>query len=319
MKSLFFALNIFFMVLVKAQSWQFVNLQSGNRLEQTSFWSDTGVIIGSNGAIIHTNDFFNSFTVDTNYIPTQFEALSFPVRNHGYISAPEMPGGMLISNDGGDQWTPNYGCEYVEADFGNIVVFGSIDTGYSAVSAGNEYLETDNGGMDWKVHTISLTNCKSIIQINIVSDTIFYVLGSNDPDLGPFGDLRLFMSRGINGTWQELTFFPNLFGVGDFKFIDDSLVIFTAGNNISKSIDAGNTFETVMQSTSMNDNYDWPGHFISFVGHDTGFVAFAGSVYRSYDAGTTWQQTNFVFDSTDFDNQIDFIEAVSTDKVFVGC
>lgn len=117
-------------------------------------------------------------------------------------------------------------------------------------------------------------------------------------------------------TWhyQGYTSLPSS---GDMWVVDDTTVIVAGGNGIAKSINAGDSFHIVMYNP--NESIRAYTNGIYFTCHDTGFVAYAFDVYKTYDAGDTWTKTDFAFDSVDYGNHINFITATSSQKIIVGC
>ncbi len=306
--------------LTSAQSWTRIQLDP-YKLVDGIFFHDTGIIIDYFGDIIKSNDYFHSFTIDTSYATRRFDALSFSNRSTGCISSANIKGGMLRTFDGGDTWSPMPVGPDSGQYLGDVLYFTSPDTGFGAYSFSCTINTTLNGGLHWTHITNSTIGgeCEEVLRIKVLKDSIIYLLANNSP--GPGGGWLLYIIRSTDygHTWSKLSEINDAWAYGDMYFLDDTSIIVSARNEILKSVNGGVTFNTVMYNAEGSDNYINSVKIIAFSGHDTGYAISAGGLYRTYDAGDTWINTNFSFDSMDFPNSVWFLAMASSQKIILGC
>jgi hypothetical protein len=125
-------------------------------------------------------------------------------------------------------------------------------------------------------------------------------------------------STNYGNSWQTLGK-TGLDNIGDLRILDDSTIIVAGTAGIAKSTNGGDSFHIVLRTDNFQGAISNTENAVYFPSHDTGFVAFWQSVYRTYDAGNTWTETDFAFDSSDIGNEIAFITASSSQKAIVGC
>lgn len=266
-------------------------------IEGGVFFQDTGIIIGG-GNIFKSVDYFQSYTIDSVNDTGGVKAISFPNRNVGYI----VGGSPLKTTDGGNTWNYVPGGHSLDAD---ILLFTSDDTGYISSSLNGGLGATYDGGSTW-VNT-GLGYYWGALSIHVIHDSIIYIFGGS-------GILR---SSNYGTTWQLIYEIYNPLAFGDFHFLDDTTIILSISNTILKSVNGGISFDTVMLT---DDIYYWATQAIAFSGHDTGFVAFSKSIYKTCDAGNTWTTLNFSFaPDDDTFNTIHFLTLACSQNVVVGC
>lgn len=282
-------------------------------------WGDTVMVAGNYGRIFHSDDFFKSYIVDSIYKSNVFQAVSFVNRNIGYITSCTVQGGMLKTIDGGNTWTPLPFGPASGVCISENLVFVAPDTAYTARrDFSTTFWFTYNEGQDWNYNLIPY---EGVYKIETVQDSFVYVLIVNKL-AGPQGILQLYRTKDYGANWQSI--FSSNSSVtrsSDFHFINDTTVIMVVDGAILKSIDAGFSFDTVMYGDRWLNLVSNNGRAISFFNQDTGFVAFSYDVYKTFDGGDTWLKTSFAFDSMEManGNNINFVKAISGQKVVLGC
>jgi photosystem II stability/assembly factor-like uncharacterized protein len=306
-----------------SQSWQRVQLMPDTDYSPAmldgKLFNDTGVVMGGYGKIFYSTDFFQTFSIDTNYNTHALSGMEFVNRDTGYISTIHVQGGFLVTMDGGITWQPlSYGPP-AGAEWGNKIRFAKSDTtAYSSSTIVGFVYRIDMNGPQFTDVTPQPSNVNHIMQIRITNDSTIYALSySNLGTCGGFG-LNMIRSVDYGSSWQ-LVAATGLNGGGDFCFLDDSTIIAVGEQKIIKSINSGDSFKIVMQNAEIGDGVDCNMNAVYFVNHDTGFVAFINEVYKTFDAGDTWIKTDFAFDSNDVGNRIEFITGASSQKLIVGC
>ncbi len=324
MKSIAATFFAFYTLLnfASSQSWQRVQVfpysHSSPGMNDCVHRGDTVLMISFDGLIIHSNNFFNSFEVDSTYHNISFTAIAFPTKDTGYIAAPSIQGGLLKTVDKGIVWNPAP-TDMLTGAGGQTLFFTNPDTGYAGSMVGGCFRTTHNAGFSWSLCS-NVELDPNILKIQFINDSTGFVLHNSEVGGTITGALRVFKTVDYGNNWVEMGF-PYIQGMGDFIFVNDSTIIISGDRVIRKSTDGGNSYTSVLVSLDyVNDIYS-PEYIraISFANQDTGFVAFHSSIYKTYDAGNTWMKTDFSFDTIDIFNGIEFIKAVSSTKVFVGC
>lgn len=304
------------------QSWQKVQLlpqsEPNNDMLDCNMWSDTGVIVGSYGKIFHTTDFFHSYRIDSTYHSNLFTGMCFANHSIGYISSCTVSGGMLKTTDGGYTWSPllnNPLC------IGEAIFFISTDTGYSSFHQGaHQFIFTLNGGQNWYGNPLPIAGFDvGVTKIEQVQDSFLYITSIYGQ--GNSKVFTMYRTSDLGAHWQQ-TYSSNwsVTSYCDFHFIDDTTVLLVTNGAILKSKNEGFDFDTVLY-TGWNNVIAFGKRAVSFVGLDTGFVAYTSSVYKTTDRGDSWEKTDFSFDDNDVQTgtEITFIKGFSSEKVIVGC
>ncbi len=309
-----------------AQAWERVQLcplTSNNSMLGGICFGDTCIVAEGSGFFFNTNNFFQSYSVDSMHQGITLQAFSFPTRRVGFVTSTHAQGGILTTIDGGQTWNELNNGIYPTSP-GDVLYFRNQDTGYVAYSSYlGRFRHTWNGGLLWSNPPILNLECRSILRIQFTNDSTGYLLCSEGSDPSNAGyDYHLYKSEDYGITWNDykLFSFPEYrWSFVDFDFLDDSTVILVADKTIFKSTDGGLSYNTVMASNYNTDYLSRHISSIAFVSHNTGFAAFEASVYKTNDAGSTWIRTNFGFDSVDIGNSIMFITATSSNRIVVGC
>jgi len=305
---------------VIGQSWQWVQMETPDTtaegMQDGKLFGDTAVVMGGGGKIFYSTNFFQSYTIDSTYTGHALEALEFVSRNTGYIETNDLSCGLLITNDGGATFQQILNGAHTGLAGGSTVQFASGDTFYIGSSATN-YLYRVGLSFHYAYPIAPFSNNYALVQIRVSNDSTIYLLYNQGATSG-FGPLYLIRSNNYGNSWQMLAE-TGLQNNGDFRLLDDTTIIVAGTLGIAKSTDGGNSFRRVMLNNNTGDGINSTMRAVYFPSHDTGFVAFFQSVYRTYDAGDTWVKTDFAFDSADLLSGIEFITASSSQKVIVGC
>ncbi len=303
-----------------AQSWTHVRLfdKSGvPPLEEGFFFHDTGIIIGGHGYIIRSNNYFNSFIVDSSYSATGLGGLTFVNRDTGYMFSNK----LLETFDGGNTWAPKPNGTYPTLfHFYDFMLFVSADTGYFSANEGDlgTLYFTYDGGINWFVPDTSSfyvgTLTGEVLRMHVIQDSIIYVL------IIELGSDYLFTIKRSSDYGKTWSFVSNVgrwasIDYGDFYFLDDTTIILATTGYIRKSVDGGVSFAYQLPT---DDFIGDPRQAIAFSGRDTGYVAFGQSVYKTYDAGNTWTNANFSFAPEDSNDYISFITMGCSRNAVVG-
>jgi photosystem II stability/assembly factor-like uncharacterized protein len=305
-----------------SQDWQQVPpgqfTQVGVDVINGTLWGDTGIVITVPGYILKTTNFFDSYTVDSDYEGSYFVDMVFVNRDTGYIPSPGIQSGMLQTVDGGNSWAPaSVAYNTQSLGVGNELTFANNDTAYTSDNISNIMTETFDAGYTWFSYVLALDtfDCAVIYRIQAEHDSAVYVLCSSASPPSLIGRLLLNKSGDCGLTWQNVSSFDEP-GSGDFYILDDTTFLVLTGNYIYKSTNGGRSYDTVL-ITGFPFSELPLGHCFTFPSHDTGFAGFLPFVYRTYDAGSTWTRTSFQFDTNELP-RVAFIYAANANQVIVG-
>lgn len=306
-----------------SQDWQHVLLGDGPNplfgfVGATSF-QDTVIILGFNGKIYHSENFGVSWRIDSSFKGVGPDGIAFADREIGYITTDQVQGGLLKSINGGESWQPLSSGPLMGVHIGSRVVFTHPDIGYAAFVYDSKVSYTTDSGLNWPNALVDFGTCWRTFRLTFVNDSTGYLLGNSLDDPGfETGNLLIYKTTNFAHSWQLVSDLP-ITGYGDMEFIDDTTSILVSKRCILKSKNSCISFDTVMYSTDPMDAFATLSRSVSFANRDTGYVAYFGSVYRTYDAGDTWSKTSFNFQNFGQSNIIDFIKAATGSKVIVGC
>jgi len=305
-----------------SQSWQRIQLEfpdttAESMLDGTLF-GDTAIIMGANGKTFYSTDFFQTYSIDSTYYQHEFNAMEFANHDTGYIETATFGGGLLVTTNGGISFRPYLNGAPTGFGFYNLLQLTHGDTAYAASTVQND---VERVGMYFhQDHPIApvINNCNQVVQMRVTNDSTMYMLSSDEFPQINNGLLYLLRSTDYGNTWQLLSN-TELRGNGDFRIIDDTTIIAIGSQTIVKSRDGGLSFDTVMHTNNPYDNVNQFMRGLFFVSHDTGFATWGSTLYRSYNAGDTWVQTDFVSNLNAYEGGILFITASSSQKIIVGC
>ena len=143
--------------------------------------------------------------------------------------------------------------------------------------------KTEDDGENWLF--CNFNNSSTDLSVSI-SNTI-YVIGIETPNAA------LYLSEDTGNTWQMIN--PGHLPVVRLITFSDSLIFYTTGGSIYKSIDRGYTWENVFTSTGLEIFYDIIqkdgllfGGAIDFILNDL------GGVYQSNNQGDSWEQNGLI-------------------------
>jgi photosystem II stability/assembly factor-like uncharacterized protein len=318
--------SLFFILLqanAQTSNWSYKHLTypDATPLKEAHFWGDTGIVITYPGYIYRSNDLFQTYTVDSSFVPKEFlEGSCFINKDTGYAISRMFTTGITRTTNGGSTWdsvpfnSGSYraGILRISKDLKFAITSDYISGWYQGTMASYSH----DGGYSWLSNDLyGVPGCRRITQMHILNDTTVCAFCNTVPQ--GLGQPVLVKSTDKGVTWQRVTLPAMLDGnTDDFCFIDDTTVIATSFLKILKSRNGGVTFDTVYQSPFYFDYLSDVTEAISFVNRDTGYLAFRTSVYRTYDAGNTWQRTDFSMKI--IGDYIRYIKALSATKVVVG-
>jgi len=167
------------------------------------------------------------------------------------------------------QWIPQYtGTNAVLRD----IEFLNENTGW-AVGDGGACLKTTNGGINWVQQNQPVGN-KPLYGVHIVDSNVVYFAGY-------FQTIFKTVDGGTN--WRIIRNGPWGGGISYYSvyFINkDTGWIGEQGQYVLRTFDGGETFDS---AASLGSNRD-----IVFLNRDTGFISAMGMIYKTTNAGTSW-------------------------------
>ncbi len=170
------------------------------------------------------------------------------------------------------QWIPQYtGTSAILRD----IEFLNENTGW-AVGDGGTCLKTTNGGTNWIQQNHPVGN-KPLYGVHIVDSNVIYFVGY-------FQTIFKTMDGGIS--WRVIKNGPSGGGISYYSvfFINkDTGWIGEFGSYVLRTFDGGETFDS---ASTWGQNHD-----MIFLNRDTGFISSEGVVFRTTNAGTSWNPT----------------------------
>lgn len=181
--------------------------------------------------------------------------------------------GVLIHNDGGDEWTTvSTGTE----ENLRSIFFVNKTIGYIGGDAGT-VLKTTNGGDTWTNLEAILDAPYSILDLHMLSESHGFVIGH--------GFIQVTNDGGLNWTFVP-GFSPSdgLYGFREMQFVNNNLG-YVCGDHgdMYKSVDGGLTWE--IQVTGTEESIQDVRFLDEFIGFACGF---AGVALRTLDGGENW-------------------------------
>lgn len=214
-------------------------------------------------------------------VTTDLNSVSFICLNRGSVAGNE--GLILYTGDGGNNWTTqNSGV--IENIFDIYYYDYSISL---AVGASGTILFTNNSGQNWT--TIQTGMLGSYFSGQMITDTIGVAIGVNSI-------FQPFFTRTDDGwiTWESTNFYIENNSIlyegylSDVYFINESVGFATAvvdttnGGAIVRTIDGGNTWETIYFTNDELYSIDFTWEGIGYA------VGNHGVILQTSDMGDTW-------------------------------
>ncbi|OAB78888.1 YCF48-related protein [Cochleicola gelatinilyticus] len=188
------------------------------------------------------------------------------------------PGVIIRSQDGGDTWETVYPITGESPGFEKIE-FLTADKGFAV--GYNIVLKTEDGGDSWEEITIA-DNVNRYVSLNFFNENVGIVTAFVTSGVG----FEIYTTNDGGSTW---TITDSIDNVGSISLdYADETTVFSVGNNerIAKSIDGGNTWETVR--TGMPQFFSLE---VFFKDTNNGIVASEdGKLEITHDGGETWNQ-----------------------------
>lgn len=277
-----------------------------------------------------------------------WDILTPPAGSSGHSSVSSTPSGkvfivsstgVLSSTDNGNTWTPSFtggGCNFIQADnAGNLyalnysIVQGNVsytlvkstNDGASWAAAGSSFsflvkefgfpqngklfsatsmgfFLSQNGGNAWEMRNNGL-NTNSVSALGYNNGRLFAATGSGN-----------YFSDNDGASWSLLNGIGTLTGIENIVTASGS-IFFKTYKTIFRSADNGSTWSNVWHDSLPDINTD-------LIATTNGVLMFGGTgadIYRSTDAGTTWQ---VAFDSLTFASGISTIAPGISGDVYTG-
>lgn len=261
--------------------WQWRNPQpQGNGFYGVSFHSsDTGIAVGSFGAIVRSVDAGRTWA-NRPYVTVR-QLWDVSMRDGRIGIAVGDSATVLRTSDGGLQWSHIYTGERVNF---RVVRFVGRDTVYIAGDSGR-VLRSINAGATWQglgtgvvgtLHGLSFLNAKVGMAVGLGGTVI--------------------RTDNAGVTWSKCTNLPahaKLFGA----FFRDAQTLIVCGDSmrIHRSSNAGINWQNV---SAPNGDVRMTLYRPAFFGSDTGFIAGQVASVRTYDGGRTWDAVGNSYNRT---------------------
>jgi photosystem II stability/assembly factor-like uncharacterized protein len=129
---------------------------------------------GDNGVILKTTNGGTNWTFLNTGVTSTIRSINFPAIDTGY--AVGLSGTIIKTIDGGATWTPQ--TSGVTAQL-RAVKMVTPSLGYIA-GASSTFLKTEDGGQNWIFIDMGIGSFESLVDMEITSDTLIYVLGGED-------------------------------------------------------------------------------------------------------------------------------------------
>ena len=231
---------------------------------------NTGYAVGENGLIHKTVDGGVTWTAK-NYGTTNYEAVFFTDENTGFIGGAST---ILKTVDGGNTWTPPVS---ITSFMGHDVYdfyFVNANVGF-AVCNQSQILKTTDGGLNWTSKFGPST--PNIMAIHFPTTDAGYAVGQS----GYF-----FKSKDGGETWQFPGNIPFSNALKSVYFTDAATgYIGCSDGTILKTTDSAKTWTMKIiapQSVTFEAMF--------FVNAQIGYAAGGQSIWKTTDAGLTWNQ-----------------------------
>lgn len=252
--------------------WTELSVGSTNNFNSIFFVnSDTGVVVGENGAILKTTDGGSNWSVITSGTTETLNSVKFPSDSISYIVGNN--GTILKSTDGGDSWN-----NQTSPAMGHLMSVSYInnDTVLVVGNGGSEYiiLKTVDGGTNWT--TIANGFGDGLTSIHMVNETTGYNVGlAGHNNKTTNGGASWIYTPGADYMPFTEVYYPSV-KVG---------FIVGQDNTIRRTMDSASTFTTLTPDATFTGAY----HAVFFIDNQEGYIAGDDkTVLKTIDAGTNW-------------------------------
>ncbi|HET6226076.1 MAG TPA: YCF48-related protein, partial [Bacteroidia bacterium] len=235
------------------------------------FFTDsiTGYTVGDNGIIHKTINGGTSWTNQTSGVTSNLQAVFFTNATTGYVVGEN--GLILKTINGGSSWTAQ------TSGTSNTlysVYFTDANTGI-AVGTNGAILKTINAGASWTLKFSNVVN--NLISVHFSGTSVGYVAS----------DGYILKTQDGGETWKTIQNAPNNIFIKIF-FTSTTTGYVTlrdinGANTILKTTNGGTNWSTLNVSSS----YAFSSMF--FTSATTGYVGSVGRIYKTNDAGATWE------------------------------
>ncbi|MDR6969278.1 photosystem II stability/assembly factor-like uncharacterized protein [Flavobacterium arsenatis] len=271
------------------ETWNEMGALSENTIHSFSFVGEVGYATGSYGSIYRTTDSglsweyvgFNNSMGDA----TDFNGIFFVDSNMGFATGDR--GRIVKTTDGGASWN-EYGFFYRD-----ISSLASPDGTTLYARSGSDILASENSGDTWEIRGnlgvpgTTLQNAP----LKFVNVQVGYAASG----------LHLYKTSDAGQSWSaigtgSLLNDSNIFGM---DFIDEDTGVISGGYNVpqtKKTTDGGITWQ-VVNHMSFDD--------IQFLSSTVGYARDGSSIYKTIDAGDTW---DVIFTGNDSIDALQFVD-----------